>query len=490
MRYLSDLIGSDIDHRRLPQGWEQIDIAGITADSRAVKKGYIFVAIPGVKQDGRDYIADAIQHGAAAILTSELPEGMAAPRIPVLHSRNPRHSVAVTAARFYSPQPKHIAAVTGTDGKTSTAHFYQQLWRLMGSPAASIGTLGVVAPDDVPDYPAVNTTPDPVLLQATLHDLAQHHVQHVALEASSHGLDQHRLDGVHIRVAGFTNLSRDHLDYHHTEENYFHAKLRLFTEVMEGGGVAVLNADDARYAELKKASIASGHKVFSYGKAAEGLKLVSLKPHATGQYAKVELFGEAMEWDIPLIGGFQVMNILCAAGMALASGADMAALASAIAQLKGVPGRLEQVTEHSSGAPVFVDYAHTPGGLESVLKHMRPHVGGRLFVVFGCGGDRDRGKRPVMGEIASRLADKVFVTDDNPRSENADAIRREVMEGCTHAREIAGRENAIAEAVNSLQQGDALVIAGKGHEKVQIIGDVQHPFDDAAVARQVVKNSK
>lgn len=489
MRYLSDLIGQDIDKRRLPQGWEQIDVNGITADSRAVKPGHIFAAIPGVKMDGRDFIADAVKHGAVAILTSELPEGMTV-KVPVLHSRNPRHSLAMLAARFYTPQPKWIAAVTGTDGKTSTAHFFQQLWRLMGERAASIGTLGLVAPEDLPDYPAVNTTPDPVLLQETLYRLAKDGVQHVAIEASSHGLDQHRLDGVHIRVAGFTNITRDHLDYHHTEENYFHAKLRLFTEVMEGGGVAVLNADDKRFAELKQASITSGHKVMSYGKFGEDLKLLSVKPYATGQHVQVQVLGQVMEWDVPLIGGFQVMNILCAVGMALACGADATAIASEITQLKGVPGRMEAVATTKNDAPVFVDYAHTPAGLESVLSHIRPHVGGRLWVVFGCGGDRDKGKRPVMGEIASRLADKVIVTDDNPRSEDASLVRIDVMAGCSGAKEIAGRENAIIEAVLGLEKGDALVIAGKGHERIQIIGDVEHPFSDAEVARKAVELSK
>lgn len=490
MRYLSDLVGQDIDHRRLPQGWEQVDIAGIAADSRQVKKGWLFAAIPGVKQDGRDYIAQAIGQGAAAILTSELPEGMARPQVPVLRSRNPRHSLAMLAARFYHPQPKWVAAVTGTDGKTSTAHFFQQMWRIMGEPAASIGTLGVIAPENLPDYPAVNTTPDPVLLQETLYRLAKDGVQHVAIEASSHGLDQHRLDGVQVRVAGFTNITRDHLDYHHTEEAYFHAKRRLFTDVMEGGGVAVLNADDARYEELKQVSLKTGHKVMGYGRRGDALKLLDLQPYPTGQHAKVEVMGRVMEWDIPLIGGFQVMNILCATGMALACGADEAALASAIQQLKGVPGRLECVATHPNGAPVFVDYAHTPAGLESVLAHIRPHVPGKLVVVFGCGGDRDRGKRPVMGEIAARLADRVIVTDDNPRNENPDAIRKEVMAGCPTAHEVPGRKEAIIEGVNGLMPGDALVIAGKGHEQVQIIGDEQQHFSDAEVASMTVNSSR
>lgn len=484
MRYLSDLLGNDIDKHALPTGWEEIDVMGITADSRAVRPGYIFAAIPGVKMDGRKFIADAVAHGAVAVLAPHMEEGAEKPRVPVLQSHNVRRSLAMMAARFYSPQPKWIAAVTGTDGKTSTAHFYQQLWRLMGKPAASMGTLGVIAPEDVPDYPAINTTPDPVLMQATLKDLAAHGVQHVAIEASSHGLDQHRLDGAHIRVAGFTNLTRDHLDYHRTEEAYFHAKLRLFTEVMEGGGVAVLNADEAHYDELKSASKKHGHKVMGYGANGDVLKLLSLTPYAHGQHAELGISGETYTLDIPLIGAFQVMNILCAAGMAIASGADAEGLCAAIGKLKGVPGRLEQVAVHASRAPIFIDYAHTTGGLHSVLTHIRPHVQGKLAVVFGCGGNRDSGKRPEMGKIAAHLADVVYVTDDNPRSETAQLIRRDVMEGCPDAIEVAGREEAIMQAVAALQEGDALVIAGKGHETIQIIGDVHHPFDDAEVARR------
>jgi UDP-N-acetylmuramoyl-L-alanyl-D-glutamate--2,6-diaminopimelate ligase len=490
MRLLSDLVGNDVVRHGLPVGWEDIDVGGITADSRAVRAGYVFMAVPGVKMDGRQFIPEAVKKGAVAILTSELPEGMSVPAVPVLRSHNIRHSVAMMAARFYARQPRWVAAVTGTDGKTSTAHFYQQLWRLMGHKAASIGTLGVVATDGLPEYPAVNTTPDPVLLHATLADMAAHGVEHVAMEASSHGLDQHRLDGVQVQVAGFTNLSRDHLDYHGSEEAYFAAKRRLFTEVMSGGGVAVLNADESHYEALRQASKASGHKAMGYGRNGDVLKLLALEPHATGQHARLEISGEPMELDIPLIGGFQVMNILCAAGMALASGADAQALAAAIGQLGGVPGRLEQVAVHHSGAPIFVDYAHTPGGLESVLSHIRPHVQGKLVVVFGCGGDRDKGKRPQMGRIAAQLADRVFVTDDNPRSERPDAIRAQVMYGCPNAQNIGGRMEAIIEAVRGLEQGDALVVAGKGHEKMQIIGDVTHPFDDAEVAKKAVSLMK
>lgn len=485
MRYLSDLIGDDIDHKALPTGWEQVDIMAITADSRAVKPGTLFAALPGSKVDGRHYIADALAKGAVAILTDHVPEELGVLPVPVLHSANPRHSLALIAARFYDLQPAHIALVTGTDGKTSTAHFYQQLWRLLGSPAASIGTLGVVGPTGLPGYPALHTTPDPVQLHYVLKDLARHGISYAAIEASSHGLDQHRLDGVRCRVAGFTNLTRDHLDYHHTVEAYFAAKARLFSEVLVGGGIAVLNADESHFAELDKLCHAHGQKVLDYGRDAKALKLLELRPYATGQHIRISVYGVEYELDVPLIGGFQVYNILCAFGMAIGSGADAAKLAEAVAKLQGVPGRLEHVATAANGAPVFVDYAHTPGGLESVLTHIRPHVTGKLHVVFGCGGDRDRGKRPQMGRIAVEKADIAYVTDDNPRTEDAAFIRSEVMAGAQGAVEITGgRKLAILEAVKNLQAGDALVIAGKGHEKYQIIGTESHPFDDAQVARE------
>lgn len=487
MRYLSELTGSEIETRTLPEGWQEMVISGVTADSRQVKPGYLFVAVSGVKQDGRAFIPQAVALGAAAIITDKLPEDAQNHKAPILLSANARLSLCHIAARFYGLQPAHVVAVTGTDGKTSTAHFYQQFWKILGKKSASIGTLGVIAPEGLPEYPAINTTPDPVLLHRTLADLARHGVEYAAMEASSHGLDQHRLDGVKLQAAGFTNLTRDHLDYHLTDEAYFAAKLRLFTEVLAGGGTVVLNADDARFAELKAASQKSGHKIISYGWAEDAdMRLQRLTPQATGQEAKTVLFGKEYVLKIPLIGAFQLANILCAMGLAIACGAEVEALVNAIPELKGVPGRMEPVATHMSGAPVFVDYAHTPGGLKSVLTHIRPHVKGRIYVVFGCGGDRDRGKRPQMGAIAAELADKVFVTDDNPRTENPTLIRKDVMQGCPGATEIEGRKEAIFAAVRELRAGDALVIAGKGHEKTQIIGDKTYPFDDGLVAKEGV----
>ena len=490
MRYLSELIDDSIAVHGMAYGDEEIDIAGITADSRAVEQGFMFVAVPGAKDDGRKYIPAAVKKGAAAVMTSALLEDMEMPSVPLLLTPNPRRELARVASRFYPQQPQWIGAVTGTDGKTSVAHFFQQMWRLMGVPAASIGTLGVVAPDNMPEFSVSNTTPDPVALHKTLEQMSQHHINHVAMEASSHGLDQHRLDGVNVKVAGFTNLSRDHMDYHHTEEAYFHAKTRLFTDVMQGGGVAVLNADDSHFAELETMSRKVGHKIMSYGTAGKDMQLLASKPHTSGQKISLKFFGNKVDVDVPLIGGFQVMNILCAAGMAVACGAEPKDILAVIPKLSGVPGRMEGAAVHPNGAAIYVDYAHTPGGLASVLKHVRPHVDKKLVVVFGCGGDRDKGKRPQMGKIAAELADKVYVTDDNPRTENAETIRKEVLAGCPTATQIASRADAIATAIGTLEKGDVLVIAGKGHEQGQIVGSTTHPFDDGDVARKAVKALK
>lgn len=486
MRYLSELLGNEITSSHLAESVQELHVTGLTSDSREVKPGFVFVAISGVKQDGKAYVVEAAAHGAVAIVTDVMPSDATTLKVPVLIAVNPRHALAMMAARFYDQQPKWVVAVTGTDGKTSSAHFYQQIWRMLGEASASIGTLGVIAPAGVPEYPALNTTPGSVLLHKILAELARHGVQHVAMEASSHGLHQHRLDGVHVRVAGFTNLTRDHLDYHHTEEAYFRAKLRLFTEVLQAGGVAVLNADDARYNEICKVVRQRGCHVRSYGKNGEDYQLVAHEPHAHGQYITVRSHGKDVRINLPLIGQFQAMNILCAAGMVVASGASWDEICAVLPKLEGVPGRMQLAATRTNGAPVFVDYAHTPAGLKSVLKHIRPHVKGKLHVVFGCGGDRDRGKRPEMGKIASELADRVYVTDDNPRTENPLLIRKDVLAKCSGALEIEDREKAIAQAVEALAAGDALIIAGKGHEKIQIIGSKTYPFDDAEVAKQAV----
>jgi UDP-N-acetylmuramyl-tripeptide synthetase/UDP-N-acetylmuramoyl-tripeptide--D-alanyl-D-alanine ligase len=373
-----------------------------------------------------------------------------------------------------------MTAVTGTNGKTSTATFLRQLWEYLGVPAASIGTLGLIAPGI--NAPSRGTTPDPVSLHTMLADMANAGVEHLCMEASSHGLDQYRLDGVRLSAAAFTNITRDHMDYHHTPEAYFAAKRRLFSDLLPADGTAVLNADDAAFAPLKEIAEGRGIRVLSYGEAAEDICLERREPSISGQRLHLRVMGTQEVVDLPLAGKFQAENAMAALGLALACGAEQQAAVAALAHLQGVPGRMEKVGE-VNGASVFVDYAHTPDALEVVISALRPHVSGKLMVVFGCGGDRDAGKRPLMGAIAERLADRVIVTDDNPRSEDAAEIRRQVLTGCPSAKAIGDRRRAIAEAVNALQPGDILLIAGKGHESGQTIGAYVLPFDDRDEAR-------
>jgi UDP-N-acetylmuramoyl-L-alanyl-D-glutamate--2,6-diaminopimelate ligase len=390
------------------------------------------------------------------------------------------------AARFYVHQPRVIAAVTGTNGKTSVAAFTRQIWQRLGFRAASIGTLGLVAPNL--QRPGALTTPDPVDLHRILRELADDGIEYLAMEASSHGLEQFRLDGVRIGAAGFTNLSRDHLDYHDSMEAYLAAKMRLFEAVMAPGGTAVLNADAPEFDALAQICVARGHEIISYGAAGEDLRLEASQPSEQGQHVTLTVLGERAEMKLPLFGAFQAHNVLCALGLAIACGANHEAALEAIEYLKGPRGRLELVARHPSGAPVYVDYAHTPDALENVLEALRSHATGRLVLVFGCGGDRDPGKRPLMGAVASRLADVVIVTDDNPRSEDPAAIRRQIMapQGAPGAREIGLRGEAIRAALALLERDDLLLIAGKGHETGQIVGEEVHPFDDADVARAAV----
>jgi len=465
------------------------DILGITADSRQVEPGFLFAALAGTEVDGAKFIPDAIAAGAAALLVSleTYQSGLADDidaAISLLPDRNPRRRYAKIVGRFYQPQPAHIAAVTGTNGKSSVAEFARQLWQAIGQPAASFGTLGLVAPSR---HESGNlTTPDPADLHKTLSELANAGVNHVAVEASSHGLDQFRLDGLAIIIAAFTNLSRDHLDYHESMDEYFEAKLRLFTEVLDSDGVAVINADDAKGEELAAALEKRRIKILSYGLKASDILLKKVEPLPDGQRLSLNVLGKDVELNLPLIGGFQSMNALCALGIVLADGADQTQAMAALENLAGVRGRLELAARHASGAGIYVDYAHTPDALEHVLTALRPHTDKKLKVVFGCGGDRDRGKRPEMGEIATRLADEIIVTDDNPRTEDAAPIRAEIMTACPEALEIGDRKEAIFAAVNGINEGDILVIAGKGHEQGQIIGDDVLPFDDVEVAKQAV----
>lgn len=463
---------------------QDIEIRGITADSRQVRNGYLFAALPGTKQNGQSFIEDALMHGASAILA---PVGTVLPAdagAVLITDENPRLALAHIAAKFYKIQPAVIAAVTGTSGKTSTASFTQQLWTLSGiTQCASLGTLGIRAPGMV-RYGSM-TTPDTVSLHAELADLASAGITHLAMEASSHGLDQFRLDGVNVTAAGYTNLSRDHLDYHKDMEEYFAAKSRLFSGVLQKGGTAVLNADDDYFTRLEEICKNARHKIISVGENGKDIRLVSRKAQPLGQDVVLNVFGQTFEFTIPLVGQFQVMNALVALGLVLAGDADT--IVPLLKELSGVAGRLQLVPGHPKNAAIYVDYAHKPAAIEAVLNTLRPHTEGRLICLFGCGGDRDAGKRPIMGRIASGLADLVIVTDDNPRSEDAAVIRREIMEGAPDAEEIGGRAEAIEWAVSNLREGDVLVVAGKGHETGQIIAGRVEPFDDVEEVQKSIK---
>jgi UDP-N-acetylmuramoyl-L-alanyl-D-glutamate--2,6-diaminopimelate ligase len=455
-----------------------IEIKGLTADSRAVLPGFLFAALPGTRAHGRDFIPEALERGAVAILAEP---GTALPRSEqavLVTDYNPRRRLALMAAVFYRAQPRTIAAVTGTSGKTSTADFTRQLWAALGLRSASLGTLGLIAPGRDEYLPL--TTLDPVGLHQRLDALGRAGIDHLAIEASSHGLDQFRLDGVRVSAAAFTNISHEHLDYHGSMETYLAAKKRLFAELLPGGGAA------GRFAELEQLVRARGCPVLSFGRSGAALRLERQEAAPTGQELTLRVEGARYDILFPVPGAFQAMNALAALGLVIASGGDPARAAPALGELKGVRGRIEHVATHPSGARIYVDYAHKPDALETVLKALRPHVTGRLLVVFGCGGDRDRAKRPLMGEIATRLADRVIVTDDNPRSEDPAAIRHEILAAAPGAAEMGDRGEAIRAAVELLAAGDILIIAGKGHETGQIVGAKTLPFDDAQVARSAV----
>jgi UDP-N-acetylmuramoyl-L-alanyl-D-glutamate--2,6-diaminopimelate ligase len=480
---LNDLIGGAETLARLTALQSDIVVTGLTADSRKVRPGFLFAALPGAKADGRAFIDAAVAQGASAIL---LPEGSAVSvpaKVALLPSANPRRSLALLAARHAGAQPKVIAAVTGTAGKTSTTVFLRQLWSLLGHRAGSLGTIGLVAPGL--DRGESLTTPDPIELHQILAELAAHDVDHLAMEASSHGLDQFRLDGVQLSAAAFTNLSRDHLDYHGSMEAYLAAKLRLFDALLPAGGGAVINADMDVAGAVVAVARARHQQVITFGRTGREIRLLRQTPTASGQLLELEVLGRRHELVFPVVGLFQAQNLLAALGLAIGSGADPETATAMIGGISGVHGRIEHVANTPAGGAVYVDYAHKPAGLEAVLEALRPHASGKLVVLFGCGGDRDRGKRPQMGEIAARLADRVIVTDDNPRTEGAAAIRREVLAGAPDAEEIGDRAAAIRLAMRDLAVGDLLVIAGKGHETYQIIGETKYPFDDSEVARKV-----
>jgi UDP-N-acetylmuramoyl-L-alanyl-D-glutamate--2,6-diaminopimelate ligase len=462
-------------------------ITGVTADSRKVAPGSLFVALPGSAADGRAFIPQALSQGAAAVLA---PADTDAAMAPVLvTSGDVRRAYAIAARSFYGAQPATCVAVTGTNGKTSVAAFCRQIWAAIGLHSASMGTLGVLAQlgnvNRALTGPGL-TSPDAADAARMLADLAAGGVTHLALEASSHGIDQRRLDGVTLKAAAFTNLSQDHLDYHGDMEAYRAAKLRLFETLLPRGRTAVLNADSEAYSSFAAASIMSGLGVMGVGERGRDLSLVSRQATPEGQRLTIDARGTLYEVLLPLAGAFQASNALVAAGLCIAAGETPERVLAGLEKITGAQGRLQRIPGSGRGE-VYVDYAHTPDGLETVLKALRPHATGRLIVVFGAGGDRDKGKRPLMGEIAGRLADVAIVTDDNPRSEDPATIRRAVREGCPAAQDVGDRRAAIQQAIAMMGDGDVVVIAGKGHEQGQIIGGTTHPFDDATVAAEALR---
>jgi UDP-N-acetylmuramoyl-L-alanyl-D-glutamate--2,6-diaminopimelate ligase len=451
-----------------------IEATGVTADSRKVKPGFIFLAIAGAKADGAHFARQAIAAGAVAIVAENRPEGLP-DTIAFVRVKNARHALALAAARFFPRQPETIAAVTGTSGKTSVAAFTRQIWSMLGHQAASIGTIGVVSPQGE-QYGSL-TTPDPVELHRTLDQLAGEGVTHLALEASSHGLDQHRLDGVRISAGAFTNLSRDHLDYHPSIEAYLTAKLRLFDDLIAPGGTAVIGVDDDYAGQVVASAKKRGLKIIAAGVRGEDIKLSSGAIDGFAQIVTIVHARRTYKVKLPLVGAFQVQNAAIAAGLVIATGAEPARVFTALENLAGAKGRLELAGTHN-GAPIFIDYAHKPDALKKTLESLRPYARGNLVVVFGAGGDRDAGKRPIMGRIAAEMADRVIVTDDNPRSESPAAIRAAILADAPGATEIADRSEAIRKTISGLKDGDVLLIAGKGHETGQIIGDRVVPFSD------------
>jgi UDP-N-acetylmuramoyl-L-alanyl-D-glutamate--2,6-diaminopimelate ligase len=475
-----------------PSGFPDLEIAGLTADSRLVRPGFLFAALPGTRVHGGGFAAQAADAGAVAILTDSADALRLSPqqrdRIALVIDANPARRLALLAARFYGRQPRIIAAVTGTNGKTSVVHFTREIWMALGHPAASLGTLGLVTA--AAHRPGALTTPDPVALHRDLAELTRQGIEHVAIEASSHGLHQFRLDGLTVAAAAYTNLTRDHLDYHRDMAHYRAAKERLFT-LLAAGGAAVLNSDSGEFERLAALCRDGSHPVLAYGTdPGADLRLIAREPRAGGQILVLEIIGQRHELVLPLVGEFQAMNTLAALGLVIATGGPPAAATAALADLPAVAGRMQFVAEGPQGGAIVVDYAHTPDALATVLAALRPHAHGRLVVLFGCGGDRDPGKRTLMGEVATRLADRVYVTDDNPRTEPAGAIRRAILGAAPNAIELGNRREAIATAIAELARDDILVIAGKGHETGQIIGITTYPFDDAAVAREFARGGR
>ncbi|MEL6618939.1 MAG: UDP-N-acetylmuramoyl-L-alanyl-D-glutamate--2,6-diaminopimelate ligase [Pseudomonadota bacterium] len=461
-------------------------ITGIAVDSREVKDGFLFAAMPGSRMHGGEFVQYAVRMGATAVLTDAEGARIAADHlagIAVIVTDAPREALARTAALWFGGQPETMVAVTGTNGKTSVSTFVRQIWIELGLSAVNLGTTGV---EGAWTAPLAHTTPEPITLHRTLAAARAHGITHAAMEASSHGLDQRRLDGVTLTAAGFTNFTQDHLDYHHTFEAYFDAKAGLFARVLPEDGVAVINIDDPRGVDMAAIAEARGQRVITVGRGAGHLHLTGQRFDATGQEVRIDYGSRAYTARLDLIGGFQADNVALACGLVIACGAEPARVFETLPHLGTVRGRMQLAATRANGAAVFVDYAHTPDAVATALEAMRPHVMGRLIAVIGAGGDRDAGKRPLMGQAAADHADIVFVTDDNPRSEDPAAIRAAVMDGCPDATEVGDRAEAILRAVDALGPGDALLIAGKGHETGQIVGDDVLPFDDVEQASVAV----
>ena len=474
-------LGELIDSGLLPAGTADIDIRGLALDNRAVKPGDLFAALPGVKTHGWQFAEKAVEAGAVAVLTETGKSGLS---VPVIAVDDPALVLAHAAARLYPRQPGTVAAVTGTNGKSSTVDFLRQIWTRAGIDGASLGTLGVARGDGRVE--TGYTTPDAIALHRSLDDLAGEGVTHLAMEASSHGLKQRRMHGVRVTLTGFTNLTQDHLDYHPDFADYFASKRLLFTQLAQPGSPAIINVDSEWGEKYVEAAKAAKLDVITVGWRGRDWQIREITPRPASQQIVLSVGGKTHRVELPLVGEFQTANAVGAAALAAHSGVDTKAAIEAINHLTGVPGRLEEAARTKDGAPVLVDYAHTPDGLDKLLRAARPHTKGRIILVFGCGGDRDPTKRDKMGAIAMQLADEVIVTDDNPRSEDAATIRQAILRGAQGAREIGDRAEAIRAGVAMLRPGDALVLAGKGHETGQKVGDVVHPFDDREEARKAV----
>lgn len=474
---LRDLIGPDVQ-----QG---LRVTGITADSRKAAEGFLFFAIPGAKADGAKFANDAAARGASVVVgESERPAELLA-RVPYIQVKDVRRALALAAAKVYPQQPEFMVAVTGTNGKTSVASFVRQIWASLGKQAASVGTIGLVTPNG--ETTGSLTTPDPIALHELLDRLARDGVTHMSMEASSHGLDQKRLDGVRLKAGAFTNLTRDHLDYHKTFENYRAAKMRLFDTLLPEGAAAVAEAHEEDAKHVEEIAKDRGLRYFSVGRAGKNLRLAGATIDGFAQRLDVTADGKSYSVKLPLVGGFQVSNALVAAGLAIATGSDVAKVLGSLERLQGASGRLEFAGE-KNGAPIFIDYAHTPDALENALLALRPYVKGKLAVVFGAGGDRDTGKRSLMGAAATKHADLIYVTDDNPRSEDPAEIRRAILTQARSAIEIGDRTEAVRAAVRNLEKGDVLLVAGKGHESGQILRDRTIPYTDHDAVKAALKD--